>query len=85
MPETSPQRRRASAREVFRDYGITSLALILWEIWCVRDGWLNPGYEHIAFSRAMAYISTPFLLYTAVMAVSAGLTVQKQKKSPPQS
>jgi hypothetical protein len=36
---------------VFRDYGIAAVALIAREIWCIRDGWCRPDYEHITFSR----------------------------------
>ena len=71
---------RASASDVFRDYGIGSLFLIIWEIWCIRDGWFNPGYDHIPFSRAMAWISGPVLIFCLVMAISAGLTLRKQKR-----
>jgi hypothetical protein len=76
---------RASAREVFRDYGIGSVALVLWEIWCIRDGWFRPDYEHITFSRFSAYISAPILIFCLVMAISAGLTLRRQKQPPPPS
>ncbi|MEI8313828.1 MAG: hypothetical protein WCG79_00100 [Verrucomicrobiota bacterium] len=84
MPLTTPNdRSRASATDVFRDYGIGSLFLIVWEIWCIRDGWFNPGYDHIPFSRAMAWISAPILVFCLVMAISAGLTLQKEKRKKP--
>ena len=88
MPPTAPdQRPRATAAEVFFDYGIGSLFLIAWEIWCIRDGWFRPDYDHITFSRAMAWISAPILLFCLVMAISAGLTLraekQKRQKQPP--
>jgi len=86
MPPTPPaDRPRASASDVLRDYGVGSVFLAIWEIWCIRDGWFNPGYEHIPFSRAMAWISGPILIFCLVMAISAGLTLQKQKKNPPPS
>ena len=78
-----PEQPRASAKEVFRDYGIATVALLGWEIWCIVDGWFRPDYEHIPFSRAMAYVSAPILLFCAVMATSAALTLRRQQKSPP--
>ena len=73
MPSTAPdQRPRASAKDVFRDYGVGSLVLVAWEIWCIRDGWFNPGYDHITFSRAMAWISAPSLI-----------TLRNQKRQSP--
>lgn len=78
-----PERARSSAQDVFRDYGISAIALLGWEIWCIRDGWFRPDYEHIPFSRFMAYLSGPFLIFCAIMAISAGFTVRRQKKQPP--
>ena len=84
MPSTAPdQRPRASAKDVFRDYGVGSLVLVAWEIWCIRDGWFNPGYDHITFSRAMAWISAPILIVCLVMAISSGLTLRNQKRQSP--
>ena len=87
MPPTAPdERQRDSASDVFRDYGIGSLFLIAWEIWCIRDGWFRPDYDHITFSRAMAWISAPILIFCLVMAISAGLTLRREKQqrqSPP--
>ena len=83
MPPTPNQPPRASATDVFRDYGVGSLFLIIWEIWCIRDGWFNPGYDHIPFSRAMAWVFAPIMIFCLVMAISAGLTLRKQKKNPP--
>lgn len=80
-----PQRPRRTAREVFLEYGTWSLVLIGWEIWCIRDGWFRPGYEHITFSRIMAYLSGPFLIFCLVMSISAGLTWRNQKPPPPPS
>ena len=79
-----PERPRASASDVFRDYGVGAAFLLVWEIWCIRDGWFNPGYEHITFSRAMAWLSAPVLLFCVVMASSAGLTLRKAKQEPPE-
>lgn len=76
---------RSSAQDVFRDYGIAGIALLGWEIWCIIDGWFRPEYEHVTFSRFMAYISAPFLVLCAVMAISAGLTLRRRKKQPPPS
>ncbi len=83
MPTTPNDRQRSNASEVFRDYGVGSLFLMAWEIWCIRDGWFNPGYEHITFSRAMAWISAPVMIYCLAMAISAGLTLRKQKRQKP--
>lgn len=78
-----PERYRANAREVFVDYGVATVALIAWEIWCIRDGWFHPdpNYEHITFSRVMAYVSVPVLIFCVVMATSAGLTMRREKKN----
>ena len=81
--DEQPTHDRASANDVFRDYGIGAVFLLIWEIWCIRDGWFNPGYEHITFSRAMAWISGPVLLFCLVMASSAGLTLRREKRQPP--
>lgn len=78
-----PDRQRSSADDVFRDYGVGTIFLLIWEIWCIRDGWYNPGYEHITFSRVMAYVSAPILVFCIVMATSAGLALRRQKKSAP--
>jgi len=84
MPPTAPDNRpRANANEVFRDYGVGAVFLIAWEIWCIRDGWFRPDYDHIPFSRAMAWIWAPILIYYRVMAISAVLTLQKQKRQKP--
>jgi len=84
MSPTAPDdHARANAIDVFRDYGIGSLFLAVWEIWCIRDGWYNPDYDHITFSRAMAWISAPILIFCLVMAISAGLTLLKQKRQDP--
>ena len=77
-----PQRPRANAKDVFRDYGIAAVALIGWETWCIRDGWFHPDYEHIPFSRFMAYVSAPILIFCLVMAISAGRTLRRQKPPP---
>lgn len=80
---TDEQRPRASAKEVFRYHGAWTIGLLIWEIWCIRDGWFRPGYEHIAFSKSMAVISAPALLFCAIMAISAGLTLLRQRHQPP--
>jgi hypothetical protein len=79
-----PQRHRPSATEVRNTYGIATIALLAWVIWCIRDGWFNPGYEHITFSQSMAYICTPILIFCSVMAGSAAMTVRRQQQQPPQ-
>ena len=88
MADQPPQPQRASAQDVFRDYGIGAVFLLVWEIWCIRDGWFTPGYEHITFSRAMAWISGPILVFCAIMATSAGLTLRRERRQqlpPPPS
>jgi len=69
------------------DYGVASGVLLAWVIWCIRDGWLNEGYEYIGFSRFMAYVSTPVLIFCLVMATSAGLAFlrERRQKTPPPS
>lgn len=79
----TPQRPRQSATEVRNKYGTTAAFLLVWVIWCIRDGWFVPGYEHIGFSRFMAYVSTPVLIFCIIMAVSAALTARHQQQNPP--
>lgn len=79
-----PERPRPSALEVRNNYGIAGIGLLIWVIWCIRDGWFYPGYEHIGFSRFMAYVSTPILIFCVVMAGSAAKTVRRQQQQPPQ-
>lgn len=86
MPRMSDQPQppsRPSAQEVFKTHGIATIGLLLWVLWCVRDGWFRPDYEHIGFSRLMGIVSLPFLIYTALMAGSAGLTLYRQRNQPP--
>lgn len=84
MPPTAPDKRaRASADDVFRDYGAAVLFLGAFEIWCSYDGWFNEDCKSITFNRAAAFIILPFLIFSLVMAISAGLTLQKQKRQKP--
>ncbi|MCG3149231.1 MAG: hypothetical protein PCFJNLEI_02691 [Verrucomicrobiae bacterium] len=83
MDAPTPDRQRANAKDVLRDYGVGAIFLLIWEIWCIRDGWFHEGYEHITFSRAMAWISGPILIFCLVMATSAALTLRKLKQQPP--
>jgi heme/copper-type cytochrome/quinol oxidase subunit 3 len=78
-----PERRRPNALEVRNTHGIAAIGLLVWVIWCIRDGWFNPGYEHITFSRSMAYISTPILIFCSIMAGSAMMTLRRQQQPPP--
>lgn len=83
MPEIQPQeqRRRLTAEEVRSKYGIGALVLLAWEIWCIRDGWFHPDphYEYVGFSRFMAYVSFPILLFCIVMTVSAVRAIQRTR------
>ena len=80
--EEQRQRRRLTAEEVRSKYGIGALLFLAWEIWCVRDGWFHPDphYEYIGFSRFMAYVSFPVLLFCVVMAASATRAIQRSRK-----
>jgi hypothetical protein len=85
MEEKQPpeqQRRRLTAREVRSKFGTMAILLLAWEIWCIRDGWFHPDphYEHVGFSRFMAYISFPILLFCVVMAVSAIRAIQRSSQ-----
>lgn len=80
----TPQRPRQSATEVRNKYGTTAAILLVWVIWCIRDGWFVSGYEHIGFSRFMAYVSTPVLIFCIVMTVSAARAANRQQQNPPQ-
>jgi len=76
------QRRRLTAAEVRKKYGTTALLLLAWEIWCIRDGWFHsdPHYEYIGFSRFMAYVSFPMLLFCVVMTASAIRAIQRARQ-----
>ena len=67
------------------DYGVATVALLLWLVWCIRDGWFNEGYEYIGFSRVMAYITTPIFIFCLIMASSAGFAYRRERdeKTPP--
>jgi len=73
------RRRRLTAGEVRNKYGTTALLLLAWEIWCIHDGWFHPDphYEYIGFSRFMAYVSFPILLFCIVMTASAIRALQR--------
>jgi hypothetical protein len=84
MEEKQPpeqQRRRLTAEEVRNKYGATAVLLLAWEIWCIRDGWFHPDphYEYIGFSRFMAYVSLPILLFCIVMTASALRAIQRTR------
>ena len=81
LPEQ--QRRRLTAEEVRNKYGTTAILLLTWEIWCIRDGWFHPDlhYEYIGFSRFMAYLSLPILLFCIVMATSAIRAIQRTRQT----
>jgi hypothetical protein len=78
-------RHRLTAGEVRKKYGIGSIVLLAWEIWCIYDGWFHPQYEYIGFSRFMAYISAPVLAFCIIMAVSASRALQRQREQPDQN
>jgi hypothetical protein len=85
MEEKQPreqQRRRLTAVEVRNKYGTGALLLLAWEIWCIHDGWFHPDphYEYIGFSRFMAYVSFPILLFCIVMTTSALRAIQRARQ-----
>jgi hypothetical protein len=85
MQEQQPpqqRRRRLTAEEVRSKYGTGTLLLLAWEIWCIRDGWFHPDphYEYIGFSRFMAYVSLPILLFCIVMSASAHRAMQRYRQ-----
>jgi len=86
MEENQPPeqpRHRLTAEEVRNKYGTTGLLLLAWELWCIHDGWFHPDphYEYIGFSRFMAYLTAPFLLFCLVMAGSALRAIQQTRKT----
>src|SRR5437016_14514869 len=90
MEEKQPsrqQRRRLTAEEVRSKYGTGALLLLAWEIWCIRDGWFHPDphYEYIGFSRFMAYISFPILVFCIIMTASALRALQRRRERANQS
>jgi hypothetical protein len=86
MEENQPpgqQHRRLTAEEVRNKYGIGGLLLLAWEVWCIHDGWFHPDphYEYIGFSRLMAYLTFPILLFCVVMATSAIRAIQRTRQT----
>jgi hypothetical protein len=81
LPEQ--QRRRLTAEEVRNKYGTTAIPLLAWEIWCIRDGWFHPDphYEYIGFSRFMACLSLPILLFCIVMTASAVRAIHRARST----
>jgi TRAP-type C4-dicarboxylate transport system permease small subunit len=69
-----------TAGEVRKKYGIASILLLAWEIWCIRDGWFHAQYEYIGFSRSMAWLSAPILAFCVIMAVSASRALRRQRE-----
>jgi hypothetical protein len=82
--EPEQPRHRLSAEEVRNKYGTGTILLVAWEIWCIHDGWFHPDphYEYIGFSRFMAYVSFPILIFCVIMAVSALRTIQRRRQQP---
>jgi hypothetical protein len=82
-----PQRKRLTTEEVRNRFGIGALLLLVWEIWCIRDGWFppDPHYEYIGFSRFMACVSFPVLAFCAAMAVSAWRALERRREPGNQS
>jgi hypothetical protein len=78
-PEPHP---RPTATEVRNNYGAAAIVLLFWLIWCIRDGWFRPGYDHITFSRFMAIISAPILIFCSIMAGSAHRALLRQRAQP---
>jgi hypothetical protein len=78
-------RQRLTAEQVRRKYGIGSILFLVWEIWCIRDGWFRPQYEYIGFSRSMAWLSAPILVFCVIMAVSASRALQRQRQHAAQN
>ncbi len=86
MAEDNQQpRRRLTAEEVRQKYGIGSILLLAWEIWCIYDGWFRPQYEYVGFSRFMAYVSAPVLAFCVIMAVSAARAMRRRRGQPRQN
>jgi hypothetical protein len=83
MDDKQPLPHRLTAAEVRKKYGTGALLLVTWEIWCIRDGWFHPHYEYIGFSRFMAYVSAPVLLFCIVMTVSASRALRRQQQARP--
>ena len=74
-----PQRHRPTAEEVRRKYGTAAIFLVIWEIWCVRDGWFHANYEYVGFSRFLAWICAPILAFCIIMAASASRALRRQR------
>jgi hypothetical protein len=83
-PQPEQLRHRLTAEEVRNKYGKWVLGLLVWEIWCIRDGWFNPDphYEYRSFNHFMAYISAPALAFCLIMTASAMRAIQRRKEHP---
>ena len=80
-------RRKLTAAEARRKYGIRSIVLLALFCWFAYDGWYNPKFLKpekkfdMWFNRVGAYLLAAGLLYSVPMFVSAARTVQRQQQS----
>lgn len=82
-----PQRRRLTAEEVRKNHAIYAAITTAMLAWFVRDAWFNPDpkmQEHLLFNKSGSLISSVLLIFFATMAISAHLSIrrQKQQKAP---
>ncbi len=88
QPNEPPQnvRRKLTAPEARKTYGIRSLVTFgLW-CWFAYDAWINTDPEmqkHKAFNTVGAVILAALLIYFLAMFISAALTVRREQQSQP--
>jgi hypothetical protein len=83
-PSPAEPKPKRSAKEVFQDFGVGTVLLAIWVVLCIKDGWFHPpDYQYVRFNRVMTYICIPLLIFCAIMAVSAGRTLWREKKQQP--
>lgn len=87
QPDQPVVRRRLTATEARRKYGIRSVILIALLFWFGYDGWHNPKFQKpekkfdMWFNRVGAYAIGIGLLYSGAMFGSASMTVKRQQES----
>lgn len=82
-----PPRRKLTALEARKKYGIRSIILLALLCWFGYDGWYNPKFlkpekkSEMWFNRVGAYILVVGLAYSGAMFISAAKTVQRRQQT----
>jgi succinate-acetate transporter protein len=81
-----PERRKLTAAEARKTYGIRSLVTFGFWCWFAYDAWLTTDPEmqkHKAFNTVGAIILGLLLVYFLTMFISAALTVRREQQAQP--